>query len=199
MVLSIHVGNLTESVSKEDLSSLFEEHGPVERINIVVDRESGTPRGFAFVDMTNEDDARAALGALDGRELGGEEIKLSIANSQTRGGRTGAARRPTPPPRPEGTEIYVSNIPKSVEAEELQSLFEQHGKVTTVRVIKDLHTGEPRGFAFVDMPDEAERNAAISELHEHELQGQLLAVRKANPPSRGRGRRPPRRPPRDRD
>ena len=198
-MLSIHVGNLAESVSKDDLSSVFEQHGPIERINIVVDKESGKPRGFAFVDMANEDDVRAALSALDGHELGGQPIKLSIATSQTRGGRSRPERRPTPPPRPEGTEIYVSNIPKSVEAAELQSLFEQYGKVAAVRVIKDLHTGEPRGFAFVDMPDEDERQAAISELNEQDLQGQPLAVRKANPPSRGRGRRPPRRPPRDRN
>ncbi|MEE9294220.1 MAG: hypothetical protein V3W34_04535 [Phycisphaerae bacterium] len=196
-MLSIYVGNLAESVCKEELQSLFEQHGPIDRINIVADRDSGQPRGFAFVDMVNEDDARAAIQALEGHEVGGQAVKLSIAHSQTRAGRAPAGRQSTgrPPPRQRSavTEIYVGNIPRTVGEAELQSLFEQHGRVGGVSLIKDRETGVSRGFAFVEMPDDEERRAAIDALHEHDLQDRRLTVRQAKPPAKPRGKRPPRR------
>ena len=65
--------------------------------------------------------------------------------------------------------------------EQVRELFEQHGKVDSVDITKDRQTGRPRGFAFVDMPDENEGQKAIEALHEFESEGRNLNVNEARP------------------
>ena len=57
--------------------------------------------------------------------------------------------------------IYVGNLARETSEDEVRSLFESHGKIDTVNLIKDRYTGDSRGFAFVEMPDKAEAQAAI--------------------------------------
>jgi RNA recognition motif-containing protein len=85
----IYVGNLPFSSTEADLKDAFGRHGAVESINIITDRETGRPRGFAFIEMeeTNADDA---IRALDGSDLGGRSIKVNAA--QARRGDAGANR-----------------------------------------------------------------------------------------------------------
>jgi len=88
--------------------------------------------------------------------------------------------------------IYVGNLPREVTEEELQEAFKAFGQVTSVSIIKDRYSGEPRGFGFVDMPTKAEVQAAITGLNGKELKGRKLAVSEARPRSegnRGGGRR----------
>jgi len=66
--MSIYVGNLSYSVSKDDLNEVFAEYGTVTRVHIPTDRETGRMRGFAFVEMENETQEDAAIEALDGAE-----------------------------------------------------------------------------------------------------------------------------------
>jgi RNA recognition motif-containing protein len=83
----LYVGNLPFSVTEAELRELFGRHGTVERVSVITDRETGRPRGFAFVEM----DARGAedaMRALDGTQLGGRTLRVSEA--QERGGRGGA-------------------------------------------------------------------------------------------------------------
>jgi RNA recognition motif-containing protein len=88
--------------------------------------------------------------------------------------------------------IYVGNLSWDTTESELQQLFEAHGKVDTVNVIKDKYTGRSRGFGFVEMPDDAEGQAAIQALDGTSLGGRDLRVNVAKPReerSRGRGQR----------
>ena len=66
---SIFVGNLNSSVTEDILRSLFEAYGPVDRVNIVTDRDTRQPKGFGFVDMTNDADAAKAIAALNGKGI----------------------------------------------------------------------------------------------------------------------------------
>ena len=75
--------------------------------------------------------------------------------------------------------IYVGNMPFSCTEDQLRDLFAQHGTVTSVSVISDRDTGRPRGFAFVEMSDGADK--AIAELNEHQLEGRNLNVNEARP------------------
>ncbi|MBK4730472.1 RNA-binding protein [Oxynema sp. CENA135] len=77
--MSIYVGNLSYSVSLEDLQEVFSEYGAVKRVNLPVDRDTGRPRGFGFVEMENEADEEAAIEALDGAEWMGRELKVNKA------------------------------------------------------------------------------------------------------------------------
>lgn len=76
--------------------------------------------------------------------------------------------------------IYVGNLPFSATEEAVRELFEAHGTVESVNLIADRDTGRPRGFGFVEMPEEA-ANAAISALDNKEFGGRTLKVNEARP------------------
>jgi RNA recognition motif-containing protein len=78
-VKSIYVGNLNYGSTEESIRSIFESHGTVDTVSLVTDRDSGRSRGFAFVEMPDEDDADKAIGALHGSSLDGRELNISEA------------------------------------------------------------------------------------------------------------------------
>jgi len=82
----LYVGNLSFSNTEEDLKQLFGRHGSVESVNVITDRETGRPRGFAFVEMADGNAAQDAIRALDGTDFGGRTIKVNEAQDR-RGGR----------------------------------------------------------------------------------------------------------------
>jgi len=77
--------------------------------------------------------------------------------------------------------IYVGNISKDLNEEELREAFAAYGQVSTVNIIKDKFTGEYRGFAFVEMPVKEEASSAINSLNGKELKGRALNVNEARP------------------
>jgi RNA recognition motif-containing protein len=83
--------------------------------------------------------------------------------------------------------IYVGNMSFSTGEEELRQEFSQYGEVSSVRIITDRQTGQPRGFGFVEMPDDDAANKAIEELNGKELGGRALVVNKARPKRQGFG------------
>jgi RNA recognition motif-containing protein len=84
----VFVGNLPFSVDEQQLRTLFEEGGrEVLEVSIVMDRDTGRPRGFAFVNMARQEEAQAAITALNGRDLGGRPLTVNMAREQQpRGG-----------------------------------------------------------------------------------------------------------------
>lgn len=92
--MSIYVGNLSYDVTQDDINSVFAEYGTVKRVNMPTDRETGQPRGFAFVEMESEAEETAAIEALDGAEWMGRDLKVNKAKPRedNRGGRTGGSR-----------------------------------------------------------------------------------------------------------
>jgi RNA recognition motif-containing protein len=84
----LYVGNIPFSATEEDLRALFERHGGVGSVNVITDRETGRPRGFAFVEMNDADAAEAAIRALDGSEMGGRTLRVNEAQDR-RGGSGG--------------------------------------------------------------------------------------------------------------
>ncbi len=79
MSQSIYVGNLPYSTREEDLREVFEAHGNVENVKIIRDRETGRSRGFGFVEMATEEETNAAISALNGSDLGGRTLKVSLS------------------------------------------------------------------------------------------------------------------------
>ncbi len=77
--------------------------------------------------------------------------------------------------------IYVGNIPYSMKENEIEQLFSEYGKVVSVKVIIDKFTKRSKGYAFVEMEDEAQAQTAIDSLNGNEVQGRSLKVSKANP------------------
>jgi len=79
--------------------------------------------------------------------------------------------------------IFVGNLSKDVTEEDLQTLFTEHGAVKSVKVIKDLFSGESKGFGFVEMPGLAEAQKAMNSLNTKEVKGKKLVVNEARPKS----------------
>ena len=91
MTKKLYIGNLPFSTTEADLREAFEQHGTVESINVITDRETGRPRGFAFIEMEDAG-ADAAREALDGKDLGGRSIRVDEAHDRRGGGGGGGGR-----------------------------------------------------------------------------------------------------------
>ena len=89
---NIFVGNLSFGTTEQDIRSLFEAHGSVDRVNIVTDRDTGQPRGFAFVEMTNDAEGDKAIDAVNGKEVGGRALNVNEARPKSEGGGGGRGR-----------------------------------------------------------------------------------------------------------
>ncbi len=93
MSKKLYVGNLPFSSTEEDLRDVFGRHGAIASVNVITDRETGRPRGFAFVEMEDASAADDAIRALDGSDLGGRSIRVNEAQDRRRGGGGGGGRR----------------------------------------------------------------------------------------------------------
>lgn len=81
---NLFVGNLSFQTTESELRALFEPFGQITRVHMAMDRETGRARGFSFVEMANDDEARNAIAALDGKEVGGRNIKVNEARPRER-------------------------------------------------------------------------------------------------------------------
>lgn len=88
---SIFVGNMSFQMSEGELRTLFEPFGQVTRVHMAMDRETGRARGFAFVEMPNDEEAAKAIAGLDGKEAGGRNLKVNEARPK---GEAGPPRGP---------------------------------------------------------------------------------------------------------
>jgi cold-inducible RNA-binding protein len=86
---NIFVGNLSYQTTQNDLHAAFAAYGSVERVNIVTDRDTGQPRGFAFIEMSDQQGAQAAISQLNGTDLHGRTLNVNEARPKPTGGGQG--------------------------------------------------------------------------------------------------------------
>ena len=82
--MNIYVGNLSYSMTESELRDAFAEFGDVSSVNILTDRETGRARGFGFVEMPNQAEAEAAVGYLNGKDVGGRALRVNEARPRER-------------------------------------------------------------------------------------------------------------------
>jgi RNA recognition motif-containing protein len=87
----LYVGNLPFSATEDGVRALFSAHGTVEKVSLIQDRETGRPRGFGFVEMSNADASRA-MQALNGKDFDGRSLKVNEAQDRAGGGGGGGNR-----------------------------------------------------------------------------------------------------------
>ena len=92
MSSKLYVGNLSFDSTEADLKDLFGQHGSVESVAVITDRETGRARGFGFVEMSEASAAQDAIRALDGTDFGGRSIKVNEAQDRRGGGGGGGGR-----------------------------------------------------------------------------------------------------------
>jgi RNA recognition motif-containing protein len=85
MSARLYIGNIPHDASAEALRAVFSEFGPVDDVQVVIDRYSGRPRGFAFVTMARPEDAAAAIAKVNGTMFGGRPVRVSDAAVRKRG------------------------------------------------------------------------------------------------------------------
>lgn len=94
--MNIYIGNLNFNLVEDELKQIFEEYGAVNSVRIITDKFSGRSKGFGFVEMATEDDAKKAIDSLNGADIGGRNVKVSAAEEKTersdRGDRGGDRR-----------------------------------------------------------------------------------------------------------
>ena len=97
---NLFVGNMSFQTTAADLRALFEPFGQLARVHVAMDRETGRARGFGFVEMTNDEEAAKAIAALDGKDIGGRNLKVNEARPKEAGGpRAGGGSRGPGGPR----------------------------------------------------------------------------------------------------
>jgi len=84
--MKMYVGNLSFNTSESELQALFEPFGAVSSASLVMDRETGRPRGFGFVEMHNDAEAKAAMAALSGKNVDGRDLTVNEAKPREAGG-----------------------------------------------------------------------------------------------------------------
>lgn len=84
--MKLYVGNLSFSTTEAELRSAFEQYGEVSSASLVMDRETGRPRGFGFVEFSNDEHAKAAMTALNGKNIDGRDLTVNEAKPREAGG-----------------------------------------------------------------------------------------------------------------
>ncbi len=86
---NLFVGNMSFQTTADDLRALFEPFGQLARVHVATDRETGRARGFGFVEMPNDAEAAKAIAALDGKDVGGRNLKVNEARPKSESGGSG--------------------------------------------------------------------------------------------------------------
>src|SRR5436189_5845642 len=98
----LYVGNLPYTIDSSGLEQLFAAHGTVESAQVIMDRDTGRSKGFGFVEMASDDQAQAAIAALNGQQVDGRTLTVNEARPKTEGGGGGRGG----PPRSGGPRRY---------------------------------------------------------------------------------------------
>jgi cold-inducible RNA-binding protein len=93
MAKKLYVGNLTYEATDSDLTKMFAPHGTVESAQIIMDRDSGRSKGFGFVEMKTDQEAQAAIAALNGQQSNGRQLTVNEAKPRVEGSRGGSGAR----------------------------------------------------------------------------------------------------------
>lgn len=161
--MKIFVGNLSSQTTITQLQELFKRYGTVLSTHIFTDQLTGTSKGFAFVDMVDDAQARKAIEQLHGEEIDGKKLTVTEAKLST--GNEPASR------------IFIDNLSPNTSYKQLFDLFSKYGKVDSLGIMTDPFTEMPTGFAYVDMNNETEAQIAVTQLNNTMLNDQQITVR----------------------
>ena len=195
----LFVAGLTESIDENQLRSLFEAVGvTVVSVSMPRDRTTGRPRGFGFVTLSSDDEADRARDSLDGTIQSGRALsvrRFHVEPPKRGEGRNESAPAATAPP--EGSTVYVGNLPYGVTQSELEALFLDGGFGPVARLhMPSSPDGRSRGFGFVTLASSEAAQRAVQSLHQSEVKGRRLIVNLAHakpersPPAERPARRP---------
>ncbi|CAB4056377.1 ELAV-like protein 1-B,ELAV-like protein 2,ELAV-like protein 1,ELAV-like protein 1-A,Sex-lethal homolog,Protein sex-lethal,ELAV-like protein 3,ELAV-like protein 4 [Lepeophtheirus salmonis] len=145
------INYLPQSMTDNELFSMFVTCGPLVQARIIRDRKSGYSFGYGFVHYENPKDAKRAIETLSGLAIQNKTIKVSYARPNTE--------------LIKDSNLYIANLGCSVTEEAIHSMFSTYGKIVTLNLLKDPITGKPKGVAFVRYSKQSEAKDAITALN----------------------------------
>uniref|UniRef100_A0A2P2MX12 Small ribosomal subunit protein cS22 n=1 Tax=Rhizophora mucronata TaxID=61149 RepID=A0A2P2MX12_RHIMU len=175
----LYIGNIPRTVDNEELRRIVEEHGAVEKAEVMYDKYSGRSRRFAFVTMRTVEDAEAAIEKLNGTQIGGREIKVNITEKPLAAVDLSFLQSEEVQFIDSPHKVYVGNLAKTVTTDTLKKFFSQKGKVLSAKVSRVPGTSKSTGFGFVTFSSEENAETAISSFNNSLLEGQHIRVNKA--------------------
>jgi|GEM_PF-891172 len=167
----LFIRNLSWSVTETHLYDLFSEVGDVVSVKIPTRQEDGKPRGFAFVEMQNNDLAQKAIHQLNGTIFQNRDLVVDFQDeNRDKNARSASG------PAVKNSKLFVRNIHYSVSEPMLQAVFERVGIVHSVKIAMDRETGDSKGFAFIEMVSTDAAQEAINILNKSHLEGKEIIV-----------------------
>uniref|UniRef100_A0A3Q2D645 ELAV-like protein n=1 Tax=Cyprinodon variegatus TaxID=28743 RepID=A0A3Q2D645_CYPVA len=168
------VNYLPQSMSQDELRSLFSSVGEVESAKLIRDKSAGHSLGYGFVNFVNHSDAERAISTLNGLRLQSKTIKVSFA-------------RPSSDTIKDAN-LYISGLPRTLSQQDLEDMFSSFGRIINSRVLVDQASGLSRGVAFIRYDKKAEAEDAVKHLNGHVPPGgsEPITVKFAANPNQGR-------------
>lgn len=168
------VNYLPQSMSQEEIRTLFSSIGEVESCKLIRDKSTiNQSLGYGFVNYVKPEDAQRAIKSFNGLRLQNKTIKVSYARPSSESIK--------------GANLYVSGLPKSMTQLELEQLFKPHGKIITSRILCDNLTGISKGVGFVRFDQRFEAEKAIEHLNNTYIQIQNNTVNVSRQPPSAAG------------
>ncbi|XP_011494955.1 PREDICTED: ELAV-like protein 1 isoform X8 [Ceratosolen solmsi marchali] len=176
------VNYLPQTMTQEEIRSLFSSIGEVESCKLIRDKVTGLNSqslGYGFVNYHRPEDAEKAINTLNGLRLQNKTIKVSYARPSSEAIK--------------GANLYVSGLPKNMTQQDLESLFNPYGRIITSRILCDNITGLSKGVGFIRFDQRVEAERAIQELNGTIPKGSTepITVKFANNPSNNSKAIPP--------
>ncbi|CAB4268007.1 unnamed protein product [Prunus armeniaca] len=175
----VYIGNIPRTVDNAELTKIVEEHGAVEKAEVMFDKYSGRSRRFAFVTAKTVEDANSIVEKLNGTEIGGREIKVNITEKPLLQADVSLLQAEESQFIDSPHKVYVGNLGKEVTTDTLKTLFSEKGKVLSAKVSRVPGTSKSSGFGFVSFSLEEDVEAAISSFNNTLFEGQRIRVNKA--------------------
>ncbi|KAH9710263.1 30S ribosomal protein 2 [Citrus sinensis] len=175
----VYIGNIPRNIDNDELTKIVQEHGAVEKAEVIYDKYTGRSRRFAFVMMKTVEDANAVIEKLNGTEIGGREIKVNITEKPLVQVDLSLLQAEDSNFVDSPYKVYVGNLAKTVTSEMLKKCFSEKGQVLSAKVLRVPGTSKSSGFGFVTFSSEEDAEAAISSLNNSLLEGQRIRVNKA--------------------
>ncbi|GLT60705.1 hypothetical protein SLA2020_334610 [Shorea laevis] len=175
----LYIGNIPRTVDNDELRKIVEQHGAVDKAEVMYDKYSGRSRRFAFVTMKTVEDANAAIEKLNGTQIGGREIKVNITEKPLTQVDFSLLQAEESQFVDGPYKVYVGNLAKTVTSDTLKKFFSEKGKVLSAKVSRVPGTSKSSGFGFVTLSSEEDVEAAISSYNNSLLEGQRIRVNKA--------------------
>ena len=161
MSVQVYVGNLSWSLSSDDLKKAFEKFGSIEESTLIQTAVEKRSKGYGFVTFEKAEDAEKAIKAMDGTELGGRKLQVALAKDRSK-----------EPPNLTDDRVHVGNLPSDYSKEEFVKLLSSFGECKDFDVLDG--NGKKFGYATFSSPDDAKK--AVESLNASKAGGNVLEV-----------------------